>query len=350
MIRGHEFHSILKNIFDDVNGYLQSEQLQVNCPRCQEREGLSQPDGKFNLEINTSKRMFRCWKCDEPQFSGSLGKLIRIYGNRSDYEIYKSYVNSYGAYDVDENEDEIDEFIPVSLPKEMISFSKMDVNDPNHFEAYNYLINERKISREIILKYRLGFCLEGRYKNRIIIPSYDEIGNINYFVSRTYDPTIKKMKYDNPKLNKNKIIFNEGYIKWDSTIFLVEGVFEMLSFPINTIPMLGKEISHKLLMKLKELKPEIVVLLDPDAFSKSVELFQLLSNVYLGYEDKIRLVKLPDKLDLDEIKRFHGPKKVVEYLMTARKLTIDDFFVKNLNNEYDRGERKRFNKQCYFGC
>ena len=63
MIKGQEFHAIIQNIFGDVHGYMQTEQLQVNCPRCQEREGLSYPDGKYNLEINTGKRMFRCWKC-----------------------------------------------------------------------------------------------------------------------------------------------------------------------------------------------------------------------------------------------------------------------------------------------
>ena len=62
MIRGLELHSIIQSVFNDVNGISQSEQLQTNCPRCQEREGLSYPDGKYNLEINTSKKMFRCWK------------------------------------------------------------------------------------------------------------------------------------------------------------------------------------------------------------------------------------------------------------------------------------------------
>ena len=62
MVRGQEFHAIIQNVFGEVNGLQISEQLQVNCPYCQEREGLAYPDGKFNLEINTAKRKFRCWK------------------------------------------------------------------------------------------------------------------------------------------------------------------------------------------------------------------------------------------------------------------------------------------------
>ena len=123
MIRGQEFHNIIQNIFGDVQGYLQSEQLQVNCPRCQEREGLSHPDGKFNLEINTAKRMFRCWKCDEPRFSGSLGRLVKMFGSHIDYDVYKSYAGIFHDYDLNEDEKV---YAPVKLPEEMIPFSQME--------------------------------------------------------------------------------------------------------------------------------------------------------------------------------------------------------------------------------
>ena len=204
-VRGQELHSIIHNVFGDVNGLNVSEQLQINCPMCQERDGLAFPDGKFNLEINTSKRMFRCWKCDEPKFSGSLGRLIRMYGTRLDHEMYKSYASIYTDYSDDYGEDEDVEESYVSLPEEMILFSEMEIGNSEHFEAYNYLINERKLSRDVILKYRLGFCVSGKYSKRIIIPSYNINGEINYFVARSYDPKQKK-KYDNPKSDKDKII------------------------------------------------------------------------------------------------------------------------------------------------
>ena len=73
-IRGLEYHSIIEGIFGDVNGINESEQLQINCPICDNGEN------KHNLEINTAKNggIFRCWSC-EPKFSGSLRKLIRIF-------------------------------------------------------------------------------------------------------------------------------------------------------------------------------------------------------------------------------------------------------------------------------
>ena len=48
MIKGLEFHSIIKKIFIDVKGYEHSPQIQCCCPRCQENDYSDTPDGKFN--------------------------------------------------------------------------------------------------------------------------------------------------------------------------------------------------------------------------------------------------------------------------------------------------------------
>jgi hypothetical protein len=332
MIKGQEFHSIIQNVFNDVQGIMQSEQLQVNCPRCQEREGLSHPDGKFNLEINTAKRMFRCWKCEEPRFSGSLGRLIRTFGTKADYEIYKAYAGIFHDYDYNEDEKE---YVPVKLPEEMILFSQLESGNLEHFNAYSYLVTERKIMRDIILKYRLGFCTTGKYEKRIIIPSYDKNGEINYFVGRNYDTENKKKKpYDNPKSDKDRIIFNEGFINWDSTVYLVEGAFEMLSFPVNIIPMLGKTISTTLFLKLKELKPNVVVLLDPDAYKNAVQLYYTLHTIYVDCEERVKIVKIPYEKDLDELRKNRGIDEVLDSLYSARDLTVEDYFIQKLQKPY----------------
>lgn len=337
MVRGIEFHEIINNIFDeDVKGIGDSEQLQVCCPRCQERDGLFYPDGKYNLEINTAKRVFRCWKCDEPRFTGSLGRLIKTYGTNMEYEVYKSYASIFKDYEYDEDEKE---FVQVKLPSEMIYFSQMDASDPDHFEAYNYLVNDRQIKRDVILRYRIGFCTTGKYAGRIIIPSFDNDGEVNYFVARTYKNA--KVPYLNPKVDKGMFIFNEGMINWDSTIYLVEGVFEMLSLTVNAIPLLGKDLLDALYFKLKALKPNVVVLLDPDAHKAAVDLIFKLKTIYAGVEERVKIVVLPGKKDLDEERRAYGDDKVLEALRSARDLNVDDYFIKSLKNPYEFNNRNR---------
>jgi hypothetical protein len=331
MIKGKEFHPIIDRIFGDVRGYLEVEQIQVNCPKCQQREGLNEPDERFNLEINTGRRVFHCWKCDNPKFSGSLKRLIRTYGTSVDQELYNDYAGDDFYYDSTDD----DEPTFVELPTEFISFKNMNEYDTLHVQAYQYMIVERKINREILFKYNVGFCIEGKYGGRIVIPSYTSNGELNYFLTRAFRRGMKP-PYLNPKVDKDKIIFNEGLINWDSTLYIVEGIFEVFSFPVNSVPMLGKTISNAMFMKLNEKKPPVVILLDPDAFTNAIEMFQKLQGIYVGHEDKLRIVELPGKNDLDEIRRKMGVHIMNRFIQGARPLKLDDLFK---IKKYEEGKR-----------
>ena len=120
----------------------------------------------------------------------------------------------------------------------------------------------------------------------------------------------------------------------DSTIYIVEGIFEVLSFPINIVPMLGKTLSEAMFMKLNEKKPPVVIVLDPDAFTNAIEMFQKIEAIYAGEEDKIRLVSLPNENDLDEIRRKDGKETMNKLLRTARQLEIDDILSINKYEGY----------------
>lgn len=326
MLIGREFHSIIENIFIDVIGVYDNEQLKVNCPKCQNRYSLTYPDGKFNLEINTRKRVFKCWKCSEERnggFYGNLKYLIKKYGSYNDYLIYNSYAKIFQANDyyVD-NLDE--EEIEVHLPEEYISFKDMDINNNEHIKAYNYCIIDRKLSRDTILNDNIGFCLKGRYWGRIIFPSYDQYNELNYFTSRTFKG--QKPTYLNPQANKNKIIFNENKINFNHTIYLVEGIFDYYALPINTTMLLGKDIGEYLFSRLKKHKPNIVMLLDPDAYYNTIRVINKLKIIYSGCEDKLKFVPLRGKNDIDNLKNKYGKKHLIKLLKNKRELDIEDIF------------------------
>jgi DNA primase len=99
--------------------------------------------------------------------------------------------------------------------------------------------------------------------------------------------------------------------------------------------MLGKVISPTLFLKLKEFKPRVVVLLDPDAYKNSLELYYQLYSIYLDCEDCVKIVKLPDNDDIDELRKNKGIDAVIETLYTARSLTTDDYFVNKLRKPYE---------------
>jgi len=347
MAQSNEIVSILEQTFGEVRGNY--PQFRINCPCCAERDKIS--DDRFNLEItlnykNTNRPVFHCWKC-EPTFSGSLGKLFWRYGTKTSYELYKSYISIYENFNYSFEDDE-KEYLPPKLPTEMIYFSEMDVTNLSHFEAYNYLINERKLDRETILKYNLGFCVSGKFNKRIIIPSYDINNQLNYFIGRSYDPKQKKYKYLNSDNNKSEIIFWENNINFESTVFICEGVFDGMSLP-NAMPLLGKTLSYIQLKKISAHKPQIVILLDPDAVKNAIELFYNLKHIYYDCEEKIKIVVLPNNDDVDELRRKKGIDEVIKYLYTARDLITDDYFINKLQKPYVKYERNgRFNSNSKY--
>ena len=162
----------------------------------------------------------------------------------------------------------------------------------------NYLIS-RGITEEIIEKYNVGFCDKGSHFGRIIVPSYDSNGELNYYIARSWSP-ISKSKYKNPEAEKSKIIFNESLIDWSKDIFLVEGVFDGF-FLENSIPLLGKFLSENLFDKIyKESKGFITIALDGDAWEDAKKLYNELNGGDLF--GRIKIVKLPKDKDICDLK------------------------------------------------
>ncbi len=287
---------ILEDIFGDYkfhNDY--KHQVSFDCPVCSyEIKGLDNGDGKGNLEINYKIGVFKCWSCSETNDThGSLHKLIKKFGT-------PKHLKMYNLLRPEEDENGVKRvYNQVKLPKEFISFSQASMGlklTPQFKQAWNY-VKKRNITDEMINRYNIGFCYDGEYAFRIIIPSYDEYKKINYFIARSY-LTKPKMKYKNPEAQKEIIIWNEHLIKWHEPIFLVEGVFDGIFLP-NSIPMLGKFLSENLFNKLYEKAKKIVIVLDGDAWDDAVRLYHKLNcGKLMG---KVWVIKLPKDKDIADL-------------------------------------------------
>ena len=268
-------------------------QISVDCPVCSYTiKGLDKLDGKGNLEINYQQHVYKCWACAETHGThGHLGKLIDKHGSKKDKKIYK-------LIRPDEFEKKEKVYKKLELPKE---YKKFDEVHPLHIprkEALNYL-KKRGITDEIIEKYQIGMCLEGEYSGRIIVPSFDKKGELNFFVSRSWNPR-SKLKYKNPEASKDFLIFNESLIDWKKDIYLVEGVFDSF-FLDNSICLLGKFLTDNLWEKLySKAKKNIIVCLDGDAYTDAKNLYDKLNGGALY--NRVKLVKLPKDKDVCDLK------------------------------------------------
>jgi DNA primase len=287
---------ILEDIFGDSrmhNDY--KGQIAFDCPVCShEIKGLDEGDGKGNLEINYKRFVFKCWSCSETHNThGSVYRLIKKYGN-------DRHLKRYELLKPEEFEVVIKPKKELILPKEFVPLNNVSEGfKMTHYykQSMSYL-RKRNVTDKIIRKYNIGFVYDGHYANRIIIPSYDEYRKLNYFIARSYLSNTK-MKYKNPDVQKELIIFNESLIDWTKKIYLVEGAFDSI-FLDNSIPMLGKYISENLFNKIYDLGCEVTIVLDGDAWDDSEKLYHKMNCGKLF--GKINIIKLPKDKDIADLK------------------------------------------------
>ena len=303
---------ILEGILGKPKNHYESKgQISFDCPVCSyDIKGLDKGDGKGNLEVNYGYNVYKCWACSETHNThGSIYKLIKNYGNKNDLKKYK-LVNPDLIKTKPKEKKEIN-----GLPKEYISLSE-ESESVEYKKALEYL-TKRKIDISTINKFDIGYCEEGEYSHRIIFPSYDIHGDINYFLGRSYEK-YTKLKYKNPEIPKTEIIFNEGKINWDSNIYIVEGVFDHIVVP-NSIPMLGKVISDDLFTKLvKNAECKVIILLDSDAYVDAIKLYKQLNSTKL--HGRVLIIKVPNGYDISDINQKLGKDGVMKILSTAKKI------------------------------
>jgi DNA primase len=266
--------------------YENRSQVSWNCPICDD------DNNKGNLEVNIEKSVFHCWSCGDSEGThGSLGKLFDKFGNKKQKKLY----NILKPETIQVREKKIDK---VRLPDGYKKFSEVSQVYPVRRQAMNYLKN-RGITDEMVEKYQIGFCDTGDHNGRIIIPSYNKKNELNYYISRSWDPN-SRYKYKNPIAPKDEIIFWENIIDWSKDIYLVEGVFDGLFLP-NSIPMLGKHMSQVLFETIyNNAKGEIVICLDADAWSNASKLYHELNGGSLY--GRIKIIKLMDDKDVCDLK------------------------------------------------
>ena len=281
----------LVELLEDVLGdhglhYPNRGQISFNCPVCDDDRN------KHNLEVNYVDNVYKCWSCGDSEGThGPLGKLFDKYGNKKQKKLYQ----------VLKPETVVKREKPkkqLKLPEGFTLFKDSSPVYPVRRAAINYLHN-RGITDLMIEKYQIGFCDKGDHAGRIVIPSYDSNGELNYYIARSWNP-MSRAKYKNPEAEKDKIIFWENLIDWNKDIYLVEGAFDGL-FVENSIPMLGKHMSELLFNTIyKKAKGDVIICLDADAWQNSVKLYHELHGGELW--GRIKLIKLPDDKDIADLR------------------------------------------------
>ena len=284
------------------------ENFAFHCPFCNHR--------KPKLEINMhtteeGKNFWECWVCQtRGQSIRSLLKQLKTPRQQA-AEILKYLPKG--------SEIEYKGLSIIELPKEYQSLYSASSTSvvANLVKKYLY---ERGLTDNDFIKYGVGYCTTGEYGGRVIIPSYSESNQLNFFIARTYDGNY--FKYKNPETSKD-IIFFENLINWNAPIILCEGVFDAIAIRRNAIPILGKSISNSLYKKiLTSSVSDIYIALDSDARNRALEISEQL----LNQGKKVYLVEMKEK-DPSEM----GFASFTKHIQSAQELDLSSLMVHKLD-------------------
>ena len=254
------------------------------CPNC----GNTGNDKK-KLIVHIGSGNYQCWVCELK--GKSPGNLIRKYQISMFEECQKIFKGNYRSNLVIAKDD-IEE--KITLPLDYIPLVGFSVSiDPDVMAVLRYA-HTRDLTDRDLWHFKIGTCTKGRYRRRLIVPSFDEEGNLNYYVARAIDSDAKR-KYLNPRIPKRNIIFNEININWDEEITLVEGPFDLMKCDDNATCILGSSINerHAIFKKIAKHQTPVLLALDPDAIEKTHSYAKLLTEFGIcvrmldltGYED-----------------------------------------------------------------
>ena len=303
---------VISTLSNTLGSYssLKGNELAFYCPFCNHH--------KQKLQVNTETQKWHCWTCN------SGGKKLTSLLKKLDVDrkVISVIREIYGDSNYNPQLEDADTKVFISLPKEFKPLNEVPSGfNPEYKHAIHYL-TKRGITEKDIIKYNIGYCTEGLYSRRVIIPSYNSDGSLNYFVSRSYYPE-EKMKYKNPPISKNVICF-DSQVNWNEPIILCEGVFDAITIKRNAIPLLGKFPSRTLVEKIfMSGITDIIISLDNDAINEALKAAEYFRKN--GIHVKMMYLKDKDAADM-------GYEKFYEELKKTKEFSSEELLLNKINS------------------
>lgn len=295
----------------------------------------------MNIEVGGLNK-WHCWVSDERgQTLYSLFKQLALKTNLISDNHFKQLAEIFNDLPIEFKKPstrykELNDTIPtIQLPPNTntiwngFSTFKAKLGDETNYKLMvKYLIEQRNITLQDVIKYNLMYNMDrnNKYYNTIIIPSYNKYNKLNFYVTHHWSQSY----YIKPSFTQT--VFFDNMIEYKQPIKLVEGVYDAITLGDNTIPLLGKNITNDLLLKIVEHNtPQVDIYLDQEkeARLKSLSIAKRLKrfgvpivNIHLWKEEygdvnDMGLELLKEKSILIEINSFNSN---ITYKQLLRKL------------------------------
>lgn len=242
---------------------------------------------KKKLCLRVDNEFYHCWVCG--MRGKGLARFFNIHAPR-----YASLANDLFKRVIKQKEAEKER---VTLPQNFRLLATVGKGDDPDLKACKKYVVDRGMTEKEMWYFRMGAVSSGRLRRRVIIPSFDSEGYLNYFTARSIDESNRK--YVNPKVKRSEIVFNELNVDWKRPVVIVEGPFDLVKSPQNSICILGSTLteSHAVFNHLVKNKTPVIMALDPDAVLKSQKIAALLNS----FDLEVKMLNIAPYSDVGEM-------------------------------------------------
>lgn len=279
------------------------------CPFCADTNKL-----KFSVHTDSDNKrdLWQCWRC------GSKGNPIKfaMKYNKVGFQEAKDILEMY--VDVDPIDQKYREegltdkeilhlkLIELNSPKKEeakypvpprlptgFKLLMENINNPEAYPYFEYLIKERKLNFDDIEKHNIGYIVSGYamtstgnkvdLSEHVIFFTYSNAGEYLYWNTRSIrsNPYLKSINAIplEGELGKGDVVFNLNRAKYHDKVVILEGVIDALTIGDCGIATFGKQISDRqieLILNNVEKEATIYVMLDRDAPKQAIEVSERL--------------------------------------------------------------------------
>lgn len=282
--------------------------------------GHHKPKLSVNLDEDENGNFgkYHCWVCDAK--SQNILRILKLQKKYDHIKTYAQHIKNSKWLDFGDVKNEYNSAelaLPEGFTPLSISFTNSSKNNflNNKIQnALHYLRGVRKIKNDDVVNYLLGISTDRQYYNRIIIPSFDKDGSLNFFTSRTIDAK-QAYRYKNCNRDRTTVIFNEVNIDFELPLLVVEGPFDVIRANVNATCLLGSSLSKKseLFKQIVLNKTSVLLCLDNDSTGriKTIHIASLL----FEYGIDVKVINIKDCKDIADMDSEEWKKLYNEQIM-----------------------------------
>lgn len=277
----HEYFRVKLGAFDYRGSWMKSK-----CPFCGR-------DLKFGINLSDNRtHCFRCGKSPSP-----IDLVIHLEGSRNYSDALRILEKEdYQGYSFKEEKVELRERKEIYLPE---GFKLITMGKSQLAKSARAYVKKRGFTIKQAEDMGWGYGTEGKYFGYLIMP-FRERGQLVYFNARIFMGN--GPRYNNPEnttsgLSKSQLWYNSDALDMYDTVYICEGLIDAATMGVRGISSSGKAISlYQKCQLIKSQVQKVVILLDPDAKKKAIELA-----IELVDHKQVKVCFLPEGTDCNKL-------------------------------------------------